>query len=152
MPLELRLEPVTKQNVVAACRLKVRPDQEDLVAPVAWSLALAYTMPDIAWPRLVYVGDRLAGFVLAAFAPHQENPLYHSFLLRLNVDAEHQGRGAGRFAVEAVCQEARLRGNHRLTVSYLPGQHGPDGFYRRLDFQPTGAYLQNEVVAERSLS
>ena len=63
------LEPVTQENVRAACMLNMRADHDDLVAPVAWSLADAYTMPDIAWPRPIYDGDELAGFIMAAFAP-----------------------------------------------------------------------------------
>jgi diamine N-acetyltransferase len=47
----LRLEQVTQDNVRAACNLQLRADQDHLVARVAWSLADAYTMPDIAWPR-----------------------------------------------------------------------------------------------------
>jgi diamine N-acetyltransferase len=62
----LRLERVTEENVRAACQLKVRPDQESLVAPVAFSLVDAYTIPDIAWPRLIYDGDQLVGFIMAA--------------------------------------------------------------------------------------
>jgi diamine N-acetyltransferase len=62
----LRLEQVTQENVRAACKLKMRPDQEDLVAPVAWSLADAYTMPGTAWPRLIYDGGQLVGFIMAA--------------------------------------------------------------------------------------
>jgi diamine N-acetyltransferase len=88
----------------------MRPDQEDLVAPVAWSLADAYAMPNIAWPRLIYDGDQLAGFIMAAFAPQHKDALYHSYLWRLNIGAEHQGRGYGRFAVEGLCQEAMRRG------------------------------------------
>ena len=49
--------------------LKLRADQDDLVAPVAWSLADAYTMPDIAWPRLIYDGDQLVGFMMAESPP-----------------------------------------------------------------------------------
>ena len=62
----LRLEPVTRENVRAACKLKLRPGQEQLVAPVAWSLADAYTMPDIAWRRLSYDGDEVAGVVMVS--------------------------------------------------------------------------------------
>lgn len=69
MPTSLRLEPVTQENVRAACKLKLRADQEDLVAPVAWSLADAYTMPGIAWPRLIYDAGRPVGFVMVAFNP-----------------------------------------------------------------------------------
>jgi hypothetical protein len=38
----LRVAAVTPGNVEAACRLSVRPDQQEFVAPVAWSLAEAY--------------------------------------------------------------------------------------------------------------
>ena len=142
---------MTSENVRAACKLKIRPDQEDLVAPVAWSLAEAYTVPDVAWPRLIYDGDQLVGFIMAAFAPEDE-PLFQSYLWRLNIGADHQGKGYGRFAVEALCQEAVRRGHHRLTVCYHPYQHGPEGFYRRLGFLPTGEYNEDEVVAERIFS
>ena len=135
----------------AACKLKIRPDQEDLVAPVAWSLADAYTVPDIAWPRLIYDGSQLTGFLMAAFAPKEHDALFHSYLWRLNIGDGHQGKGYGRFAVEALCQEATRRGQHRLTVSYHAYQHGPEGFYRRLGFHPTGEYNEGEVVAERIL-
>ena len=118
MRRELRLEQVTSENVRAACKLKTRPDQEDLVAPVAWSLAEAYTVPDIAWPRLIYDGDQLVGFIMAAFAPEDE-PLFQSYLWRLNIGADHQGKGYGRFAVEALCQEAVRRGQHRLTAGLV---------------------------------
>ena len=148
----LRLEQVTPENVRAACKLKLRPDQEDLVAPVAWSLADAYTMPDIVWPRLIYDGNQLVGFMMAVFDPEDENALFHSYLCRLNIGAEHQGKGYGRFAVEALCQEAMRRGHHRVTVGYHPYQHGPEGFYRRLGFNPTGEYNEDEVIAERVFS
>jgi hypothetical protein len=46
----------------------MRPDQDDLVAPVAWSLADAYTVPDIAWPRLIYDGGQLVGTTHASTA------------------------------------------------------------------------------------
>ena len=148
----LRLEPVTQDNVRAACTLKLRPGQDDLVAPVAWSLADAYTLPDIAWPRVIYDGDQLVGFVMAAFAPDHENPLFHCYLWRLNIGAEHQSQGYGRFAVEQLCQEAARRGHQRLTVSYHAGQHGPEAFYGRLGFHPTGEYNEGETVAERLLA
>jgi diamine N-acetyltransferase len=148
----LRLEPVTQENVRAACKLKLRADQEDLVAPVAWSLADAYTVPDKAWPRLVYDDDLLVGFIMAVFDPGNAAELYRCYLWRLNVSADHQGSGYGRFAVESLCQEALRRGQRRLTVSYHPYENGPEGFYRRLGFRPTGELNHGEVVAERILS
>jgi diamine N-acetyltransferase len=146
-----RLEPVTLDNVRAACQLQLEPEQEDLVAPVAWSLADAYTVPEIAWPRLIYDDAQLVGFLMAAFAPAHFDALFHSYLWRLNIGAGHQGKGYGRFAVESVCQEALRRGQHRLTVSYHAEQHGPEGFYRRLGFHPTGEYNEGEVIAALTL-
>jgi diamine N-acetyltransferase len=148
----LRLDPVTQDNVRSACKLQLRADQDHLVAPVAWSLADAYTMPDIAWPRLIYDGDQLVGFIMAAFAPGHDNPLYHSYLWRLNIGAEHQGKGYGRFAVEELIREAMRRGHHRLTVSYHAGPGGPETFYERLGFRPNGEHIADETVAERLLA
>jgi diamine N-acetyltransferase len=144
-----RLEPVTTENVRAACKLQLRPDQENFVAPVAWSLADAYAAPDIAWPRLIYDGDQLVGFIMAAFDLANSAELYRSYLWRLSIGAEHQGCGYGRLAVESLCQEAMRRGQHRLTVSYHLHEEGPEGFYERLGFRPTGERNQGEVVAER---
>jgi diamine N-acetyltransferase len=109
-------------------------------------------MPDVAWPRLIYDEDQMVGFIMAAFAPEHENPLFHSYLWRLAIGADHQGKGYGRFAVGELCQEALRRGNHRLTVSYHAGDHGPEAFYRRLGFRPTGEYNEGETVAERTVA
>ena len=88
---------------------------------------------------------------MAAFAHEDADPIFHSHLWRLNIGAEHQGKGYGRFAVQELCQEAMRRGHHRLTVGYHAGEHGPEEFYRRLGFHPTGAYNQGETIAERLL-
>jgi diamine N-acetyltransferase len=148
---ELRLELVTPENVRDACSIRLRPGQEGLVAPVAWSLADAYAYGDIAWPRLIYSGDQLAGFVMGAFDAQNPSDLYHAYLWRLNIAADHQGAGAGRFGVGVFCQEAHRRGHRRVTVSYHPGDDGPEGFYQRLGFRRTGAMIHDEVVAECQL-
>jgi diamine N-acetyltransferase len=156
MSSTLRLEKVTSDNVEAACQLKVRPDQDGLVKPVAWSLAQAYATPDIAWPRLIFDGERLVGFVMAFFGvrfyPDDPNDdRLRSGLWRLNIAADQQGRGYGRFAVEAVCEEIRRRGQTRATVSWVPGEHGPEQFYSKLGFRLTGETSGDQVVGELEL-
>lgn len=149
-----RLEKVTADNVIAACELAVRPDQDRFVAPVARSLAEAYAQPDLAWPRLIYDGDRLVGFVMA-FLDIRLNPddeRLRSGLWRLAIAADAQGRGYGRFAVESVCDELRRRGQTTITVTYDRGEGGPEQFYQRLGFHPTGEFSDGEVVAERPLT
>ncbi|MFE0376372.1 GNAT family N-acetyltransferase [Streptomyces inhibens] len=155
MTSALRLEKVTPDNVEAACRLKVRPDQEGLVAPVARSLAEAYAQPDIAWPRLIFDGEQLVGFVmgffLVQFDPDNPDDRFRSGIWRLNIAADQQGRGYGRFAVQSVCDELRRRGQPRATVSWVPGKHGPEKFYLRLGFVPTGELSGDQVVGELAL-
>ncbi|MDW5323675.1 GNAT family N-acetyltransferase [Plantactinospora sp. KLBMP9567] len=153
VPSSLRLEKVTPENVVAACRLQIRPDQEGLVAPVAQSLAEAYAQPEVAWPRLVYDGERLVGFVMA-FLMVRFDPADppRSGLWRLNIAADEQGRGYGRFAVQAVCDELRQRGQDRVFVTWVPGERGPERFYRRLGFRPTGERIEDQVVGVLDLT
>jgi diamine N-acetyltransferase len=47
-----------------------------------------------------------------------------SGLWRLNIAAEEQGRGYGRFAVTEVAEELRRRGTKTLHVTWHPGEHG----------------------------
>jgi diamine N-acetyltransferase len=148
MTPSLRLETVTPDNVSDACRLKVRPEQEVAVAPVAWSLAEAYVNPEIAWPRLIFDGDELVGFVMGCFDPQSPIEAFRCGIWRLNIAAGHQGRGYGRFAVESVLAEARLRGQSRATVLWVPGEHGPQEFYLKLGFRPTRDVIHDQIVGE----
>ncbi|MCX4789962.1 MULTISPECIES: GNAT family N-acetyltransferase [unclassified Streptomyces] len=155
MTSTLRLEKITVDNFDVAIGLKVRTDQEHLVAPVVKSLAEAYLYPGIAWPRLIFDGDRPVGFLMAFFdidfAGDGKNTDIRSGLWRLNIAAGEQGRGYGRFAVESVAAEIRRRGGTRLTVSWHPGEDGPEGFYLGLGFRPTGETSGDQTVGELEL-
>lgn len=141
-------EPVTTDNLADTVRVAVRPEQEAFVAPVVQSLAEAYTQPDVAWPRLVRDDGRAVAFVMGAFDPEAELDFFRAGVWRLNVAADAQGRGYGRFAVDLVAAEARRRGERRITVLWVPGEGGPEGFYRRLGFTPTGQVFADQVVGE----
>jgi diamine N-acetyltransferase len=151
---EPRLEVITPDNVEAACALRVLPQQNAFVEPVAESLALAYTLPSVAWPRLVYHGLALVAFVMAFHDvewPGDPTGPRRSGLWRLNVAADHQRRGYGRFAVQAVCTDLRVRGERVAYVTWKPGSDGPEGFYLSLGFRPTGEISGREVVARLDL-
>ncbi|MFE7753318.1 GNAT family N-acetyltransferase [Streptomyces sp. NPDC057428] len=155
MATTLRLETVTAANFDVAIDLKVRPDQEHLVAPVAKSLAEAYVYPGIAWPRLIFDGERPVGFLMAFldidFAGDGKGADIRSGLWRLNIAAGEQGRGYGRFAVESVAAEIRRRGGTRLTTTWHPGEDGPEGFYLGLGFRLTGETSGDQTVGELEL-
>ncbi|MEU8211694.1 GNAT family N-acetyltransferase [Micromonospora sp. NPDC049044] len=150
-----RLVQITADNVEDACRITVRPDQQTFVSPVAWSLAEAYAQPEVAWPRLIVEGDVIVGFLMGFFdivwAPERSDER-RSGLWRLNVAADQQGRGYGRFAVRAVGDEARRRGRDRIYTTWKPAADGPERFYLKLGFQPTGETSGGEVVGVRHLT
>ena len=145
----ITLEPVTATSIDAALAIRVAPDQEHLVRPVATSLAEAYVHPAIAWPRLVVDDGEVVAFVMAFLdSPWEGDPAdRRSGLWRLNVDAARQGRGYGRSAVQAVCAELRRRGADACFVTYHLGAGSPEPFYRRLGFEPTGELSGDQTVA-----
>ncbi|MFB4282870.1 MULTISPECIES: GNAT family N-acetyltransferase [unclassified Nonomuraea] len=143
-----RLEEITPGNLSAALGIKVSPEQEAFVAPVMASLAEAYAARHTAWPRLVRDGERAVAFVMGNFDPGNEIGAFRCGIWRLNVAAGEQGKGYGRFAVRAVCEEARRRGHRRVTVLWERGTGGPERFYLRLGFKPTGEVLYGETVGE----
>jgi diamine N-acetyltransferase len=144
----MELRTIAPENVEDACRITLRPGQDRYVAQVSYSLAQAYADPQAAWPRLVYERDELVAFVMGGFK--DGDPLLHSTVWRLNVAAQAQGRGYGRFAVGAVAEEAIRRGRSELYTAYLLGKGSPEGFYRRLGFRPTGRSIDgiHEAVAD----
>ncbi|MFJ3939460.1 GNAT family N-acetyltransferase [Streptomyces parvus] len=153
-----RLEKITADNVLDACRLEVAPEQRRFVCPVAQSLAEAYVHPDLAWPRLICDGERAVGFVMAYFdlpfdfdAGVPDAPP-RSGLWRLAVAAGEQGRGYGRFAVGAVNEEIRRRGGTVSTVTWKPGEGGPEEFYLGLGYRKRGLTDDGEYLGDLDLT
>ncbi|MET9151733.1 GNAT family N-acetyltransferase [Streptomyces griseoflavus] len=144
-----RLEEITPKNLKAALGIRVRPDQKFAVEPVVHSLAEAYVHPGSAWPRLIMDGDRAVGFLMAFLDIdwHEDGgSVVRSGLWRLNIAADEQGKGYGRFAVHAVAGELRRRGTKELYVTWSPGAHGPEHFYLGLGFHKTGETADTETV------
>ncbi|GAA3844218.1 GNAT family N-acetyltransferase [Streptomyces coacervatus] len=150
-----RLEVITSRNLEAALGIRIRPDQEHAVEPVAHSLAEAYVRPEgVAWPRLIVDEGRPVGFLMAFLDIdwNQDGTDFRSGLWRLNIAAEEQGRGYGRFALESVAAEIRRRGGKELYVTWHPGPDGPEGFYLGLGFRTTGETSGGQTVGVLDLA
>ena len=146
--MPLRLVELSADTIVAVNNLSLKPGQEQFLAPVSYGMAATVINPSTTWQRVVVDGDEVVGFVSANFDPEAHDEHFRSVLWRINVDADDQGRGVGRFAVEQLLEEARTRGMDHVHVIYEEGQGGPDAFFRRVGFTPVGETEFGEVVAE----
>ncbi|QJU52473.1 GNAT family N-acetyltransferase [Herbiconiux sp. KACC 21604] len=148
---ELKLVELSASNIVAANTLTLKPGQEQYVAPVSHSIAEAYVNPVTAWPRVVLEDDEVVGFIMGNFDPDAQEDEFRSCIWRINVAADAQGHGVGRFAVLALADEARQRGFEQITVIFEPGEDGPAAFFEKIGFVATGETPYGETIAALSL-
>jgi GNAT superfamily N-acetyltransferase len=100
------------------------------------------------WYRAIYADDRPVGFVMLSWNVTPEPPRIIGpwFLWKLLVDEQYQRRGYGREAVREVADIAGANGAVELLTSCVQGEGGPEPFYRRLGFSPTGELDENGEI------
>ncbi len=142
------LRPVEKANLRALFVLDVSDDQQSYVAPNAWSIAEA-AHSEISWQRGIYADDTPVGYVL--LAADEEKPQY--YLWRFMIDHRFQGNGFAKAAMEQVIEHVRSLPNAtEFLLSYVAGDHSPQGFYERIGFVDTGEVIGVERVMRLDLS
>lgn len=145
---ELRLEELSAATIVAVNTLSLKPGQEQFLAPMSYAVAAAVVNPATSWQRVALDGDQVVGFVSANFDVDAPQEHFRSVLWRINVDADDQGRGVGRYLIERLLDETRSRGMDHLDVIYEAGEGGPEAFFTRVGFTPVDETEYGEVVAE----
>ena len=145
---DLRLVELSASTIVAVNNMSLKPGQEEFLSPVSYGIAATVVNPQTTWQRVVLDEDEVVGFVSANFDHDAPEEHFRSVLWRINVDADEQGRGVGRFAVENLIEEARARGFDHLNVIYEAGDEGPEAFFQRVGFSPVGETEYAEVIAE----
>ena len=143
------LREVTEETVLQICNLSdtLSEQQHRMVAPNAISIAQAH-FSDKAWFRAIYADEEPVGFIMLYDDPRK--PQYH--LWRLMIAGPHQGKGYGRRALGLLTDYVRTRpGAKELSACYVPIEGGPEGFYRKLGFEPTGEVDDGEVVVRLEL-
>ena len=146
---EVSLREITSETVVQICKLSdtLSEPQQKMVAPNAISIAQAH-FSDKAWFRAIYANEIAVGFVM--LYDDSEKPEY--FLWRLMIAGPYQGKGYGRKAIELLIEYVKTRpGARELSTSYVPIEGGPEGFYRRIGFEPTGEVDDGEIVVRLML-
>ena len=149
---ELRMVELSAATIVAVNNLSLKPGQEQYLAPVSYGIAATVINPQTSWQRVVLDRNEVVGFVSASFDPDAPEEHFRSVLWRINVDADDQGRGVGRFAVESLIEEARTRGVDHVNVIYEAGDGGPEAFFHRVGFTPVGETEYGEIIAEIRLA
>ncbi len=149
---ELRMVELSAATIVAVNNLSLKPGQEQFLAPVSYGIAATVINPQTSWQRVILDRNEVVGFVSANFDAEAPEEHFRSVLWRINVDADDQGRGVGRFAVEALVDEARKRGVDHVNVIYEAGDGGPETFFHRVGFTPVGETAYGEVIAEIRVS
>jgi len=145
---DLRLVELSASTIVAVNNLSLKPGQEQYLAPVSYAVAGTVANPATAWQRVVLDDEEVVGFVSANFDLEAPQDHFRSVLWRINVDADDQGRGVGRFAVQKLLEEARDRGMDHVDVIYEAGEGGPQLFFERVGFTAVGETEYGEVIAE----
>jgi hypothetical protein len=148
---ELRLEELSAKTIVAANSLTLRRGQEQFVTPTSYAIADAYINPVTSWPRVVLDGDEVVGFIRGNFDPEAEHEEFRSCIWRINVAADAQGLGVGKFAVWGLADEARSRGFGRLTVIWDDGDDGPGDFFLHIGFTVIGQTQYGENLGALEL-
>jgi diamine N-acetyltransferase len=143
------LREVTDENRRAVLALRVAPAQERFVGTVAGALEDARDIPEgKPWYRAIFVNEQPVGFLMLSWNVTPEPPRIIGpwFLWKLLIDERHQHRGYGREAVRRVAEIVRAKGAGELLTSCIPGDEGPELFYRRLGFAPTGDLDENDEI------
>ena len=150
---KVTLKRITRRNLGAVLKLKVKPKQEFLVATNAKSIAQAHFYRE-AWFRAIYLGNTPIGFVLLVDTTvkykriKQKNPTL--YIWRLMIDGKYQGKGYGREVVELVINHLKTRPNAKEVTLHHEQTDGNAGeFYEKLGFKLTGKVEHNEL--ERKL-
>jgi diamine N-acetyltransferase len=147
----LTLEELSADTAQQANTLELLPGQERFANPVTYEHADETIEVAHTWSRVIRSGDEVVGFVRAYFDPDFATEELRCCVWRVSVAASAQGKGVGRFAIEAVKREALRRGFEHLSVLWQAGDEGPGNFFRKLGFIETGQSDYGDVIGSLPL-
>lgn len=139
------LREITADTLGDILGLSVHDLQKKFVASNAVSIAQAH-FADNAVFRAIYGDETPIGFVMFDDDPNEKEP-HHYDLWRFMIDKNYQGRGYGWKAMDEIIRFVRKETNQReFMLSCVPGEGGPEEFYRKYGFADTGEIVEGEKV------
>lgn len=160
---DVRLEPITSDNLLAVLRLNPGAIGERMVATNAVSIAQASVSAN-AVPRAIVAGAgdaaKVVGFIMLydptrdpALAARDEARADSIDIWRLMVDFQQQGRGYGAAAILGAARYSVTRpGVTQVRLSYVPREGNPSPFYKAMGFTETGEKDGIEIVMTQPLA
>jgi diamine N-acetyltransferase len=141
--VEVALRAIDESNWLACIDLKLADGQEQLMPSNLFSIAQSKFYPH--WHVVgIYNGDRLVGFAMYGLdlADNSMN------LIRLMIDARHQGQGYGKAALAAILAAIRQQyGPQTIWLSISPRNTAAERLYKRFGFmvESTGLETDDEI-------
>jgi diamine N-acetyltransferase len=143
--MQLRLEPITKDNWRKAIKLNVDETQKSFVAPNYYSTIEAMFEPENLSARAAYDGEDMVGFVMYGFDP-EVNPRRY-WIVRLMVDMNHQRKGYGRAIMQQTIDILKQKSDcDAIYISFVPENQTARALYTSLGFEDTGTMEDGETV------
>lgn len=139
---DVRLIEVTGANWRQLAAVAPRPDQAELVASVTYYLCLSHYGGD--WHSLAIEADgEIVGHVMWAVDEADGS----TWLGGLVIDADSQGKGIGRAAVQVFLDRFGSEGRTNVALSYQPTNTRARHLYLDMGFVETGETEGDEIVA-----
>jgi diamine N-acetyltransferase len=142
----LHLEELSATTAQQANSLELLPGQEQFMNPVTYENADSSIEISKTWSRVIMQGTEVVGFVRAYFDAENPHSELRCCVWRVSVAGSAQGRGVGRFAIQAVKDEAIAQGFDTVSVVWQAGDKGPGEFFHRLGFVDTGITEYGETI------
>ena len=145
--MKIELKEVTAENLRKIAALKVKPGQQNFVAPNAYSVAQSKFYP--SWVCLAaYAGEVPVGFAMYGI-DDDDNTLW---IIRMMIDEEFQGKGYGREILKEIVEHIKSRNFvNEIFLSFVPGNDTAKKLYESFGFKDTGRFEQGEFVYKLEL-
>ena len=141
---------ITRDNLGAVCRLRVAPEQDDLVSPNVMTMAEVPFEPG-AWVRALWLGEEPVGLLAmlrpSAYPEDEDIEIRRdaAYVWRLMVAEDFQGRGFGKAALDEARRMALSWGYKGMTLTVGQAPHSAIPFYQRYGFEKTGRVLWGDA-------
>jgi diamine N-acetyltransferase len=140
--MSIRLEQITRENWYECSQLEVKPEQRQFVSSNLLCIAEMQFYP--SWGAYaIYHKDQMVGFVM--YEHDQERDQW--WISALMIAADHQGKGYGRAALQALISLMMQRGCREILVGYANDNIPARALYSSLGFNKLGLDDEGDMVA-----